>query len=128
MRIQDLKNSLATKQKGCISADAGLTPMQAVVLAAKNAAEHLGISGRKGIFAVGKEADFILLGSDPAKNIRNTTDIKTVNGKSYDCIKVSLVLTMFSWAWTGIYHYEKIRVYLFRAARKRAAPLRYQAQ
>ncbi len=58
--------------------EAGISPMQAIVLATKNAAEHLGISERKGTVAVGKEADLILLGSDPTQNIHNTRDIKTV--------------------------------------------------
>lgn len=29
-----------------------------------------------------------------------------VNGNAYSCYKVSLVLTMFSWAWTGLYWYD----------------------
>ena len=31
----------------------------------------------------------------------------TVNGSTYDCVKISLVLTAFSWAWTGYYWYDK---------------------
>lgn len=31
----------------------------------------------------------------------------TVDNRTYDCVKVSFVLTMFSWAWTGIYWYDK---------------------
>ena len=31
----------------------------------------------------------------------------TVNGKTFSCTKVSLVLTMFSWAWTGLFWYDK---------------------
>ncbi len=30
-----------------------------------------------------------------------------VNGKAYDCHKVTFVLTAFSRAWTGIFWYEK---------------------
>lgn len=29
-----------------------------------------------------------------------------VNGSAYSCYKVSLVLNMFSWAWTGLYWYD----------------------
>ncbi len=32
---------------------------------------------------------------------------KRRNGKAYDCYKVTLVLTAFSRAWTGIFWYEK---------------------
>ena len=49
--------------------EAGLTPMQAIVLATKNAAEHLGISERKGCVKPGMEADLILLDKNPAENI-----------------------------------------------------------
>jgi hypothetical protein len=31
----------------------------------------------------------------------------TVDGRSYDCVKITLVLTAFSWAWTGFYWYDK---------------------
>ena len=30
-----------------------------------------------------------------------------VNGIAYDCVKITTVLTMFSWAWTGLYWYDK---------------------
>ncbi len=49
--------------------EAGLTPMQAIVTAAKNGAEHLGISDRKGTVEEGKEADLILLNKNPAEDI-----------------------------------------------------------
>ena len=31
----------------------------------------------------------------------------TVNGRDYDCVKISFVLTAFSWAWTGYYWYDR---------------------
>ena len=49
--------------------EAGLTPMQAIMLATKNGAEHLGIADRKGQVKVGMEADLILLDKNPAENI-----------------------------------------------------------
>lgn len=58
--------------------DAGLTPMQAIVLATKNSAEHLGISDRKGLVRVGMEADLILLEKNPAENISNIQFIDSV--------------------------------------------------
>lgn len=49
--------------------EAGLSPMQAIVLATKSAAEHLGIAGRKGCVKPGMEADLILLDKNPAEDI-----------------------------------------------------------
>lgn len=61
--------------------EAGLTPMQAIELATKNAAEHLGISDRKGLVKEGMEADLILLEKDPAKDISNIRFINKVFAK-----------------------------------------------
>ena len=30
-----------------------------------------------------------------------------LNGKTYNCDKISFVLTQFSWAWTGYYWFDK---------------------
>ncbi|MCM1160793.1 MAG: amidohydrolase family protein [Roseburia sp.] len=43
----------------------------------------------------------------------------TVNDRNYACIKVSFVLTMFSWAWTGIYWYEKETGILIQSGEKK---------
>lgn len=61
--------------------EAGLTPMQAIELATKNAAEHLGIADRKGLVKEGMEADLILLEKDPAKDISNIRFINKVFAK-----------------------------------------------
>lgn len=58
--------------------EAGLTPMQAIVLATKNSAEHLGISDRKGLVRSGMEADLILLDENPAEDISNMQFIDKV--------------------------------------------------
>lgn len=58
--------------------EAGLTPMQAITLATKNGAEHLGISDRKGLVKPGLEADLILLDENPAENIENIKFINSV--------------------------------------------------
>ena len=58
--------------------EAGLTPMQAIVLATKNSAEHLGIAGRKGLVKEGMEADLILLEKNPAEDISNIQFIDKV--------------------------------------------------
>ena len=63
--------------------EAGLTPMQAITLATKNGAEHLGIADRKGLVKAGMQADLILLDQNPAENISNISLINKVflNGK-----------------------------------------------
>lgn len=61
--------------------EAGLTPMQAIELATKNGAEHLGIADRKGLVKEGMEADLILLEKDPAKDISNIRFINKVFAK-----------------------------------------------
>ena len=61
--------------------EAGLTPMQAIELATKNGAEHLGIADRKGLVKEGMEADLILLEKDPAKDISNILFINKVFAK-----------------------------------------------
>ncbi len=58
--------------------EAGLTPMEAIVLATKNGAEHLGIADRKGTVEVGKEADLILLNKNPLEDISYTQFIDKV--------------------------------------------------
>ena len=58
--------------------EAGLTPMEAIVLATKNSAEHLGIADRKGLVKCGMEADLILLDENPAENISNMQFIDKV--------------------------------------------------
>ena len=35
------------------------------------------------------------------------SDNVTIDGTEYSCDKISMVLTMFSWAWTGLYWYDK---------------------
>ena len=59
--------------------EAGLTPMQAIILATKNSAEHLGIGHRKGLIRSGMgEADLILLDENPAEDISNLQFIDKV--------------------------------------------------
>ena len=58
--------------------EAGLTPMQAIMLATKNAAEHLDIADRKGAVREGMEADLILLEQNPAEDISNIQFIDKV--------------------------------------------------
>ncbi|MGH8506542.1 MAG: amidohydrolase family protein [Stenotrophobium sp.] len=65
--------------------DAGLTPMQALQSATRNAAEYLGLQNETGTIATGKRADLVLLDADPLADIRNTRRIEAVfvNGKFF---------------------------------------------
>lgn len=56
---------------------AGLTPMQALRTATGVAAECLGL-GDVGTLEVGKRADFLVLGSDPFRDITNTKTLEQV--------------------------------------------------
>ena len=58
-------------------ADAGLTPMQIIKSATKNAAEYLGLKDL-GTLSPGHRADFIVLDSDPMEDIRNVREISAV--------------------------------------------------
>ena len=57
---------------------AGLTPLQAIGVATKNAAELMHISNRFGTLEKGKVADFIVLSANPLENIKNTRKIEAV--------------------------------------------------
>ena len=58
-------------------ADAGLTPMQIIVSASKNAAEYMGLKNL-GTLSPGHWADFIVLDADPLTDIRNVRKISAV--------------------------------------------------
>jgi imidazolonepropionase-like amidohydrolase len=57
--------------------DAGLTPMQVIVSATKNAAEYLGLKDL-GTLSPGHKADFIILDADPLTDIKNLRRISAV--------------------------------------------------
>ncbi len=58
-------------------ADAGLTPMQILVSATKNAAEYMGLKDL-GTLSRGHWADFVVLESDPLADITNTRTLSAV--------------------------------------------------
>jgi imidazolonepropionase-like amidohydrolase len=57
---------------------AGLTPLQAITVATRNAAKALKIDQTSGTLSKGKVADFVLLAANPEKDIRNTRKIIAV--------------------------------------------------
>jgi hypothetical protein len=62
---------------------AGLTPMDAIQAATRNAADYLGMLNSFGTVETGKTADLLLLDADPLDDIRNTQKIAgvTMGGK-----------------------------------------------
>jgi imidazolonepropionase-like amidohydrolase len=66
--------------------DAGLTPMEALQAATRNAAELLGTTKDSGTIAPGKYADLALLDANPEEHIRNTRKLRAVvvRGKLLD--------------------------------------------
>ena len=63
--------------------DAGIPLPRIIQIATKNAAEALGISNSTGTIEKGKEADLLVLSSNPLENISSIKDIEMVinNGK-----------------------------------------------
>lgn len=57
---------------------AGLTPLEAITVATKNAAKAIGISDRYGTIEKGKVADLLILHHNPAANIKHTQNIAAV--------------------------------------------------
>jgi imidazolonepropionase-like amidohydrolase len=57
---------------------AGLSPMQALQAATKNPAAFLGKTATQGTIEAGKNADLLLLDSDPLEDVRNTRRIRAV--------------------------------------------------
>lgn len=56
---------------------AGLTPLQAITVATRNAAKAMQLSDQ-GMLTAGMRADFIVLNSNPAENIRSTQAIQSI--------------------------------------------------
>jgi imidazolonepropionase-like amidohydrolase len=57
---------------------AGFSPLQALSAATRVAAKTMKIDDRVGTVAIGKQADLVILRSDPSRDIRNTRDIAFV--------------------------------------------------
>jgi cytosine/adenosine deaminase-related metal-dependent hydrolase len=65
--------------------EAGLSPLQALQAASRDAATAMGVSKDVGTVEAGKVADLVLLDADPLKNISNTRKINAVvlHGQSF---------------------------------------------
>jgi imidazolonepropionase-like amidohydrolase len=58
--------------------ECGLTPMDALVAATRNGAEIIGVENQLGTIEVGKQADLLILKSNPLESIENIRDIEWV--------------------------------------------------
>src|SRR5262249_24655846 len=56
----------------------GMTPMQALVAATKNAARTIALDPKLGTIEAGKAADLLVLEANPLSDIRNTQRIHSV--------------------------------------------------
>ncbi len=57
---------------------AGLEPMDAIVIATRNSARAIGDERNRGTLEAGKRADFLILSANPLDDIRNTTTLEAV--------------------------------------------------
>jgi imidazolonepropionase-like amidohydrolase len=75
---------------------AGLTPMEALQIGTKNAAEYYGTLQTSGTVEKGKVADLVLLDANPLESIENTTKISAVviNGRVLDRKELDRMLAL----------------------------------
>ena len=69
---------LTLKQEFKELSDAGLSPLKILQMATINAAEYLGRADAMGAIGVGRDADLVLLDSDPLERVENLHDIAGV--------------------------------------------------
>jgi imidazolonepropionase-like amidohydrolase len=72
--------------------EAGFTPLEAIRIGTLNGATYLGLADRIGSIEVGKNADLVIVGGNPAANINDIENVVTVfkDGVGYDSSKLLL--------------------------------------
>ncbi len=70
--------------------ESGFTPLEAIQIATLNGARYLGRDNRVGSVAVGKQADLVVIGGNPAANISDIRKVELVfkHGIGYDPAKL----------------------------------------
>ena len=58
--------------------EAGISPLDVIKIATRNGAEALGILNKVGTIETGKEADMIVIATNPIDNISNTKNIEAI--------------------------------------------------
>ena len=68
----------------------GFTPLEAIHIATQNGAKFLGIDGRTGSIAAGKQADLVVIEGNPATQISDIGNVRIVfkDGVGYDSAKL----------------------------------------
>lgn len=81
--------------------EAGFTPTEAIRVGTLNGATYLGIADRTGSIAVGKQADLVLVGGNPAARIADIRNVELVmkQGIGYDPAKLIASVK----GWVGIW-------------------------
>jgi enamidase len=66
--------------------EAGLSPVEAIMIATRNGARYLGLEDRIGTIAEGKDADLVVINGDPSTSIADMTRMELVfkKGVGYD--------------------------------------------
>ena len=75
--------------------DAGFTPLEAITISTLNGAKYLKRDARVGSLAVGKQADLVVIGGNPAASIADIRNVETVfkQGIGYDPAKLIASVT-----------------------------------
>ncbi len=75
--------------------DAGFTPLEAITISTLNGAKYLKRDARVGSLAVGKQADLVVIGGNPAASIADIRQVETVfkQGIGYDPAKLIASVT-----------------------------------
>ena len=75
--------------------DAGFTPLEAITISTLNGAKYLKRDARVGSLAVGKQADLVVIGGNPAASIADIRKVETVfkQGIGYDPAKLIASVT-----------------------------------
>ena len=81
--------------------DAGFTPLEAISIATLNGAKYMGRDTRVGSLAVGKQADLVVIGGNPAATIADIRKVETVfkQGIGYDPDKLIRSVTGKAGLW-----------------------------
>ncbi len=81
--------------------DAGFTPLEAIMMSTLNGAKYLGRDARVGSLAVGKQADLVVVGGNPAATISDIRQVETVfkQGVGYDPAKLIASVTGKAGLW-----------------------------
>ena len=81
--------------------EAGFTPLEAISISTLNGAKYMGRDAKVGSLAVGKQADLVVIGGNPAATIADIRKVETVfkQGIGYDPVKLIASVTGKAGLW-----------------------------